>query len=136
MTVYGLDLDKVHQAIRETLVDRVLPEITAGSARAELLSVVEMLDSLQERLTWGSQPLSEAVARTRALAGELGQRTESDPEGADLDALYADRASIADLLKAAYANGFDPAIAAAVADFTAADIAAEISPGLLPSLPS
>jgi hypothetical protein len=136
MTVYRLDLDKVHQAIRETLVNRVLPEVTAGSARAELLSVVEMLDSLQERLAWGSQPLSEAVARTRALAGELGQRPESDPEGADLDALYRDRAAVADILKAAYVNGFDPAIAAAVAEFTTADIQAEISPGLLPGLPS
>ncbi len=43
--------------------------------------------------------------------------------------------AIGDVLKSAYADGFDPAIAAAVAEFTAADIAAEISPGLRPGLP-
>ncbi|GAA2533214.1 hypothetical protein [Mycolicibacterium diernhoferi] len=135
MTVYGLDLGKVHQAIRATLAERVLPGVTSGDARAELLSVVEMLDSLQDRLAWDAEPLSAAVARSRSLSAQLGQRSDSGSDGDDLDALYADRASIGDVLKSAYTDGFDPAIAAAVAEFTAADIAAEISPGLRPGLP-
>lgn len=132
MTVYGLDLGKVHQAIRATLAERVLPGVTSGDARAELLSVVEMLDSLQDRLAWDAEPLSAAVARSRSLSAQLGQ---NPGHGDDLDALYADRTSIGDVLKSAYADRFDPAIAAAVAEFTAADIAAEISPGLRPGLP-
>ncbi len=133
MSIYGLDLDKVHHAIRATLVERVLPEVTSGDARAELMSVVEMLDSLQDRLAWAAEPLGAAVARSRSLGAELGQDGDA---GSDLDALYAGRSRIGDTLRSAYTDGFDPAIATAVAEFTTADIQAEISPGLRPGLPS
>ncbi|OBB26088.1 hypothetical protein A5792_27395 [Mycolicibacterium peregrinum] len=139
MTVYGLALDKVHETIRQTLVDRVLPGVESGSARAELLSVVEMLDSLQARLAWDRVPLGAAAARTQALAAALGQASEvSEPaqQAGDLVALRALRATIGEGLAAAYADGIDPRIAAAVAEFSTADIQAEISPGLRQGLPS
>ena len=133
MSIYGLDLNKVHHAIRATLVERVLPEVSTADARAELMSVVEMLDSLQDRLAWDAGALAAAVDRSRSLSAELGQ--DGEP-GTDVESLYAGRARIGDALKSAYVEGFDPAIATAVAEFTAADIQAEISPGLRPGLPS
>lgn len=139
MTVYALDLNKVHETIRQTLMDRVLPVVESASARAELLAAVEMLDSLQARLAWDRVPLGAAAGRTEALAAALGQASEvSEPaqQAGDLVALRALRATIGEGLAAAYADGIDPSIAAAVAEFSTADIQAEISPGLRQGLPS
>lgn len=141
MTLYALDLDKVHHTIRATLVDSVLPAIESGSARGELLAVVEMLDSLQTRLSWDPAALAAATARTQALGAALGVTADqSVGDSADgPDALREGRKSIGDALAAAYvegAAGIDPAVVEAVALFTAEDITAEISPALLPGLPS
>ena len=132
MTVYALDLDMVHATIRDTLVTRVLPGVESGNARAELLAVVEMLDSLESRLAWDREPLGENVGRTRTLAAALG-REDATADG--IDGLRAGRESIGDALADAYANGVDPAVVDAVARFTADDIVAEISPALRPGLP-
>lgn len=140
MTLYALDLDKVHHTIRATLVDSVLPAIESGSARGELLAVVEMLDSLQARLSWDPAALAAATARTQALGAALGvtadQSVGNSADGPD--ALREGRKSIGDALAAAYVEGagIDPAVVEAVALFTAEDITAEISPALLPGLPS
>ncbi|ORA15702.1 MULTISPECIES: hypothetical protein [Mycobacterium avium complex (MAC)] len=138
MTVYALDLGKVHDAIRETLVERVLPAVESQSARGELLAAVEMLDSLQARTAWDRAPLGAAAARTESLAAALGQTSEFSeraPQDGDLVALRALRAAIGQKLAMAYADGIDPSIAAAVAEFSTADIQAEISPGLRLGLP-
>lgn len=137
MTVYALELGAVHAAIRDTLVRRVLPGVESGNARAELLSVVEMLDSLEARLAWEPTSLATAVERTRTLRAALGQDADSDDPDADgFDALRAGRESIGAALAAAYADGVDPAVVGAVARFTADDIVAEISPALRGGLPA
>ncbi|MFA5709492.1 hypothetical protein [Mycolicibacterium sp.] len=131
MTIYALDLGQVQQTIRDTLAERVLPAIESGDARSELLSVIEMLDSLAARLDWDAGPLAATASRTADLGAALGQPTEGD----DLAALREHRASIAAALSSAYTNGIAPAIVGAVAEFTTADIQAEISPGLRRGLP-
>ncbi|MDA4103942.1 hypothetical protein MMON44395_20510 [Mycolicibacterium monacense DSM 44395] len=133
MTVYALDLAAVHATIRDTLVTRVLPGVESGNARAELMSVVEMLDSLESRLAWEPTSLAAAVERTKALSAVLGQ--ESD-DSDDVETLRARRQSIGEALATAYTGGADPAVVKAVARFTADDIVAEISPGLRPGLPA
>ncbi|BBZ00786.1 hypothetical protein MCHIJ_02230 [Mycolicibacterium chitae] len=138
MTIYALDLGQVQQTIRDTLAERVLPAIDSGDARSELLSVIEMLDSLAARLAWDPGPLAATASRTADLGAALGQpaRTATPPtESGELSALREHRASIAAALSSAYANGIDPAIVGAVAEFTTADIQAEISPGLRRGLP-
>ncbi|MGE2836857.1 hypothetical protein [Mycobacterium sp. SMC-4] len=138
MTIYALDLSQVQQTIRDTLAERVLPAIESGDARSELLSVIEMLDSLQGRLAWDPGPLAASASRTADLGAALGQPTGTATPPAktgDLDALREHRASIADALASAYTDGSDPSIVTAVAEFTAADIDAEISPGLRRGLP-
>ncbi|MCV7220317.1 hypothetical protein [Mycolicibacterium elephantis] len=128
MTVYALDLDKVQHTIRETLVSKVLPAIESDSAKGELHAVIEMLDNLAGRLAWAAEPREETLARTRDLAARLG----IDDVPADLPAA---RRELGDALAAAYADGNGAEIARAVAEFTAADVRAEISKGLLPGLP-
>lgn len=128
MTVYALDLDKVQHTIREALVSRVLPAVGSDSARGELHAVIEMLDNLQGRLAWASVPLEENVARTRELATRLGlAETPAD--------LPNSRRAVGEALRGVYAEGGGAEIARAVADFTTADVQAEISRGLLPGLP-
>lgn len=138
MTIYALNLHQVQQTIRDTLVDRVLPSVESGSARGELLTVIEMLDNLDSRLAWNSSPLKATISRTQALGAALGQ-VPAVPEGGvpadDLDVLRAGRQSISEALAAAYTGGFDPAVASAVAEFTATDVKAEISKALRPGLP-
>jgi hypothetical protein len=134
MTVYALDLAVVHATIRDTLVSRVLPGVESGNARAELLAVIEMLDSLESRLAWAPESLAATVGRTRTLGAALGQ----DEDGVDpgsFEALRASREWISEALAAAYADGVDTAVVEAVARFTTDDIVAEISPGLRPGLP-
>jgi hypothetical protein len=138
MTVYALDLDQVHQTIRDTLVNQVLPGVQSGTARSELLAVVEMLDSLGPRLAWESGSLSAVTSRTHALAAVLDRGADAAEGGAadsTVDALRAERQSIGDALSAVYADGFDPAIVEAVAEFTAEDVRTQISPALRPGLP-
>lgn len=134
MTVYTLDLDKVHQTIRAALVEQVLPAVATESARGELHAVIEMLDNLSPRLSWDGAGVSESVSRTRDLAAAVG--AESTAAGDGIDALAADRRAIAEKLAGAYAEGADPSVVSAVAQFSAADIRVEISRGLLPGLPS
>jgi hypothetical protein len=140
MSVYALELGAVHAAIRDTLVTRVLPGVESGNARAELLSVVEMLDSLESRLAWEPTSLATAVERTRTLGAALGQNADDSDSEADFgsdgfEALRASRESIGAALASAYADGVDPAVVGAVARFTADDIVAEISPALRGGLP-
>jgi hypothetical protein len=138
MTIYALNVDQVRQTIRDTLVERVLPSVESGSARGELLAVIEMLDNLDSRLTWDPAALEGTVSRTRALGVALGQ-VAGAPEGRapadDIDALRADRRSIGEALSAAYSGGFDPAVVRAVVEFTADDVTSEISKALRPGLP-
>lgn len=138
MTVYALDLEKVHSTIRATLVDSVLPAVETSSARSELLAVVEMLDGLQSRLSWDPAAVAAAVARTTALGAALRLDAESmgRTAGDGADALRASRRSIGDTLATVYTEGVDPAVVDAVARFTSDDITAEISQALLPGLPS
>ncbi|MGE2716299.1 hypothetical protein ACQI4L_19770 [Mycolicibacterium litorale] len=132
MTVYALDLDAVHATIRDTLVTRVLPGVESDNARAELMAVVEMLDSLEGRLAWERTSLAATVDRTRTLGAALGQDSDDSD---DLQTLRTSRRSIGEALSAAYADGVDPTVIEAVARFTADDIVAEISPALRPGLP-
>jgi hypothetical protein len=133
MSVYTLDLSKVHQTIRETLVERVLPAVGSDSARGELHAVIEMLDNLDPRLSWDAGGVAESVSRTRELAAALD--VPPTTTSADLVALRADRRAIGERLAAAYAEGVAPGIVRAVAEFTTDDVNAEISRGLLPGLP-
>lgn len=133
MSVFALDLSKVHQTIRETLVERVLPAVGSDSARGELHAVIEMLDNLNPRLSWDGTGVAEAVSRTRELAAALDVPATTTRD--DLVALRADRRVIGEHLAAAYADGADPAVIRAVAEFTTDDVNHEISRGLLPGLP-
>ena len=137
MTIYALDPGRVHRAIRDALADRVLPSVEADAARGELLAVIEMLDALESRLAWNPAPLAAAVSRTRTLGEALGQvaAEREDRPADDLDALRVGRRLIGEALASAYADGSGPAVAGAVAAFTAADVTAEISHGLRAGLP-
>lgn len=134
MTVYALDLDRVHRTIRTALVEQVLPGVVSESARGELHAVIEMLDNLSPRLSWDGAGVAESVSRTRELAVAVGVAPTASGEG--VDGLGADRRAVAEKLAGAYADGVDPEVVRAVADFTTTDVNVEISRGLLPGLPS
>ncbi|MBC2589691.1 hypothetical protein [Rhodococcus aetherivorans] len=135
MTVYSTDPQQVLRTIRDTLVERVAPDVTGGTARLELAGVVEALDNLVTRLAWDRDGLARSVDRTEELAGALGL----DPAGSDevdVTSLRRRRSEVADTLSATYRSGANgDEIVSAVSRFTDDDVREQISIALRGGLP-
>jgi hypothetical protein len=135
MTVYSTDPQQLLRTIRDTLVDRVAPDVTGGTARSELAGVVEALDNLIARLAWDPDGLARSLDRTEELAVALGLNPVEGSEG-DAATLRRRRSEVAEMLAATYrsdANGDE--IVSAVSRFTDDDVRDQISVALRGGLP-
>lgn len=137
MTIYALDLGQVQQTIRDTLAERVLRQSTPAMRAANCSASSRCWTAWRRawpgiRVRW---PRPRRAPPTSAPRWASRQDRDTPTESGELSALREHRASIAAALSSAYANGIDPAIVGAVAEFTTADIQAEISPGLRRGLP-
>ncbi|MFC8045311.1 hypothetical protein [Nocardia sp. NPDC057353] len=128
MTGYSSDPTQLLGTIVATLTHRVLPEVPDGQARLELGAVLEQLGNLVGRVGWDGARLGAVCARTEELARELGL-PGAVPEPT-VAALRARRAQIAEALAGTYSGGAPGPAAAAVAAFTAEDVADQITGAL------
>ncbi|WP_067672375.1 hypothetical protein [Nocardia miyunensis] len=130
MTGYSTDLTQILTTVAETLHRRVLSDLPDGPARLELAAVLEQLDNLTGRIDWDAEHLATICARTENLARTLGLPPHEDPPG--VDTLRQRRAAVSAVLAATYRdNRTAPnVIADAVAEFTAEDVADQITGAL------
>lgn len=135
MTVYATDLSQVLSTVRSTLAEKVGPGVEAAGARLELAFVIEQLDNLIGRTAWDPAGVRGAVELTDELAEQLG--LPASEAAADTAGLSRRRSEVEQKLRATY-DGDATSIAAtvaAVAAFSKADIAAQISHGMRKALP-
>lgn len=136
MTVYASDLTQVLTTIRTTLAEKVGPGVTDSGARLELGMVIEQIDNLIGRTAWDPASVQRACEQTDQLAADLGVATE-DNGSSSVDGLVRRRRAVAVQLRTTYAKQeADVAVtAAAVAEFSIADIRDQISVGMRAALP-
>jgi len=137
MTVYATDLTQLLRTVRATLAEKVGPHVPDSGALLELRMVLEQLDNLVGRTAWSPAGVQRACDLTDRLAADLG--LESVEDATDTDGLIRRRAAVERDLRTTYSDGDGERIAAtvaAVAEFSAADIAEQISVSMRNSLPS